>query len=279
MKRLKLFIARIPVLGRLVLGVYRAKKGIPSFLKPLLALIKWLFTSRETTNFTYNLEHSNQRYLASLIAEIFNEDYEKVWGYIREVEDDKNLRQHILNVTRTSDLAFMADAEVRYARRTGWYAIARVLKPKVIIETGVDKGLGACVLAAALKKNRAEGFEGRYFGTDINPKAGYLLSGEYASCGEVLYGDSITTLKSFREKIDLFINDSDHSADYEAQEYETIKGMLSESAVILGDNSHVTDKLLTFSVKEKRQFVFFQEKPENHWYPGAGIGISFLRRK
>ena len=57
--------------------------------------------------------------------------------------------------------------------------------------------------------------------------------------------------------IDLFVNDSDHSADYEAAEYHTITNKLSEHAVVLGDNSHCTDKLLEFSLKANRRFVFF----------------------
>ena len=37
------------------------------------------------------------------------------------------------------------------------------------------------------------------------------------------------------------------------------------------------DKNLNFSMINKRNFVLFKEKPKNHWYPGAGIGISYLK--
>jgi hypothetical protein len=116
------------------------------------------------------------------------------------------------------------------------------------VETGVDKGLGSCLLTAALKRNKQEGYEGRYYGTDIDPQAGYLLSGDYANYGRILYGDSIESLKQLEGAIDIFINDSDQSADYEAEEYKTVADKLSERAVILGDNSHCTDKLLEFSL-------------------------------
>ncbi|MBT8138108.1 MAG: class I SAM-dependent methyltransferase [Gammaproteobacteria bacterium] len=254
---------------------YRAKIALAYSLGPLASAFKWLWTSRETTNFTYDLEEKNKRYLASLLAELLDVDYSEALGYIRELEDDAFLTRHLRSATAASDFAFMADDQVHYGRRLGWYVITRVIKPRTIVETGVDKGLGACVLAAALMKNREEGHEGRYYGTDINPKAGYLLSGRYAEYGEVLYGDSIQSLTAFDKKIDLFINDSDHSADYEAREYQIIAGKLSEQAIVLGDNSHLTDKLLEFSLQSNRRFVYFQEQPENHWYRGAGIGISF----
>ena len=119
--------------------------------------------------------------------------------------------------------------------------------------------------------------EGDYIGTDINPEAGFLFSAEYAQAGKVLYGDSIESLRALDATIDLFINDSDHSADYEAAEYEVIRDKLSDRAVLVGDNSHGSDRLLEFSLQQKRDFVFFKEEPVNHWYGGAGIGISFRR--
>jgi hypothetical protein len=151
------------------------------------------------------------------------------------------------------------------------------MRPRVIVETGVDKGLGSCILTAALKRNKEEGFSGRYYGTDINPHAGYLLSGEYAQYGGILYGDSIESLGNLNEEIDIFINDSDHSPDYEFREYLTVRNKLSRRAIVLGDNAHCCDRLLKFSVETGRQFIFFQEKPLKHWYPGGGIGISFHR--
>lgn len=277
MRKLKIAIIRTPILGRIILTVFRAKAAVGYFNRLLINVVKWLFESKETTNYTYDLEEHNKRYLASLIADVLSIEFRTVMAYIEEIEEDEELKKHIANMTVNSDFAFMADKEVRFGRRVGWYAFARALKPRIIIETGVDKGLGSCVLTAALKRNKEEGYKGKYYGTDINPKAGYLLSGCYADFGSILYGDSVESLTKFDSMIDLFINDSDHSADYEAEEYELVSDKLSKNAIVLGDNSHCTDKLLNFSLKTDRHFIFFQEKPSGHWYPGAGIGISFNR--
>ena len=91
------------------------------------------------------------------------------------------------------------------------------------METSVDKGLGACVLTAALIRNSKEGYPGRYYGTEINPEAGYLLQEEYAEFGEILWGDSIESLKKFDKKIDMFIHDGPMIL-YLASENET-KGL------------------------------------------------------
>lgn len=240
---------------------------------------EWLIKSREITNYTYDLEVNNQRYLCALLSDVTEVSFDQIMSYIQELEEDKELRHHIHAAITRSNQAHVADRVVRYGRRLGWYAITRATKPRVVVETGVDKGLGSCVLAAALKRNKEEGHEGYYLGTDINPEAGYLLSGVYNNYGRILYGDSIKSLSGLNVAIDLFINDSDHSAKYEAEEYKTIAGMLSEHAIILGDNSHVTSELLDFSLATGRRFVFFQEKPSKHWYPGGGIGISFRRKE
>lgn len=240
-------------------------------------VLRWLWSSREQTNFTYHLTSINRRYLAHFLGIVCNQEPSVMAKYISEIELDAELREHLIRCTRNSKLNYVADDEPRYARRIGWYAIVRATRPSVVIETGVDKGLGSCILAAALKRNASEGFPGRYYGTDINPKAGYLLQAPYDEFGEIIYGDSIKSLLSFDTTIDLFINDSDHSIDYEMREFEAIANKLSKNAIILGDNSHFSEKLVDFANQTGRSFLFFQEQPESHWYPGGGIGAAYRR--
>src|SRR5262249_47023180 len=225
----------------------------------------------------YDLDEINRLYLVSFVAEITGRSPSSIESYLKEIECDEGLKTHIRDVTRGNELGALADSNGKYGRRIGWYAIARAIKPAIVVETGVDKGLGACVLTAALKRNLEEGHEGFYYGVDIDPDAGYLLTGRYAERGSILYGDSLKLLEKMDGPIDLFINDSDHSAGYEAKEYDTISNKLSDRAVILGDNAHVTGVLLDFAWRTERQFLFYKEKPVNHWYPGAGIGAAFRK--
>ena len=243
--------------------------------KKYVQILKWGIHSKETANYTYDLTETNLFYLAQTVAVVTGVDGKIILDYINEARNNEELKQHIIDATLKSAQKEYADLRVDFGRRLGWYAFARAMKPKITVETGVDKGIGSVLLCSALLKNRDEGFEGYFFGTDINPEAGYLLGGKYAEVGKILYGDSIKTLSQFTEKIDLFINDSDHSSDYEYREYITIKDKISERAVLLGDNSHTSDKLAIFSKETNRNFLFFKEEPSQHWYPGAGIGISF----
>jgi predicted O-methyltransferase YrrM len=239
------------------------------------AWAKWIFASREESNFTYDLTDGNLLYLAHLLAIVTGADPAEAARYINEVRTDRDLADYLLEHMRNSEFRSVSDNRIGYSRRVGWYALVRLLKPRVVIETGVDKGLGAVVLCAALRRNIAEGHAGKYYGTDIVPTAGWLLKAPYSDVGQILVGDSIESLSALTEEVDLFINDSDHSAEYEAREYETILPKMSARGVILGDNSHVTAKLAEFSLRHRRAFVFFKEQPLRHWYPGGGIGISW----
>ena len=260
-----------------VLRVPRRRAFAMSYYEPQLKYIKkWVHRKTEESNFYYMLTPQNKDHLAWLISHITGETHAQIMAYFDELQNDRALRDHITTALRTS--TYGRDIEVEYGRRLGWYAFVRVLKPRVVIETGIDHGVGSCVIASALLRNAADGSPGRYYGTEIRPEAGKLFCNEYANTGEILYGDSIQSLAAFPVQVDLFINDSDHSGEYEYREYQTIKNKLSLDGVILGDNSHATDSLSKFCHESGRQFIFFSEKPANHWYPGAGIGISLPSR-
>ena len=94
----------------------------------------------------------------------------------------------------------------------------------------------------------------------------------------ILQGFQQLSLNRLNCTIDLFINDSDHSAEYEEREYACVVAKLSPAAVLLGDNSHVTNKLYQFALATGRDFLFFSEKPADHWYPGAGIVAAWAKK-
>ena len=274
--RAKRFLVQNP-LGRILLMPFRFATAFGHHAPKLKHILSWTLLSRETTNFTYEITNKNQEYLAHTVSVVTGVPFSVAAGYIREIQDDENIRRHVIDRVRKGPKRSASDETCAFGRRVGWYAFARILKPRVVVETGVDKGLGSVVLCAALMRNQAEGFPGQYFGTDINPDAGFLLAEPYNSVGRRSFTAIRFSLCKPFPSIDLFVNDSDHSSEYERREYETIASKLSEDGLILGDNCHCNDVLADFSAKRGRQFVFFREEPKNHWYPGGGIGISFKR--
>jgi len=271
-------LARVPWLGPWVVGLHRLGIAARAARRSLRAVARWWWHSREVTNFTYALSPRNEEQLAAFLAAVTGAELERVFALMDELAGDTALRDGLRAATVSGPDACTSDAEPRYGRRIGWYVLVRLLRPRVVVESGVDKGLGACVLATALARNAAEGHPGLYTGIDPNPAAGRLfadaLAPDVRGRGRILRGDSLERLREI-EGIDLFVHDSDHSAGHEDAEYALLEERLSEHAVVLSDNAHVTDCLLRFARRTKRRYLFFAERPRDHWHPGAGIGAAF----
>jgi len=274
-RKIKKRIVKTPLLGPVVLLAARLFILSGYIKHKLYEAGRWLIYSRETTNFTYKITPLSRAYLINLISCITGVSVEKLGEYAQELEKDENLSKHVHEGTLASNRKIIADEKTHFGRRLGWYLLVRAKKPKIVVETGIDKGLGAIVLCSAILRNTEDGFPGKYLGLDINPEAGFLLKGTYASVGTIVLGDSAKTIPTLPTPIDIFINDSDHSASHEELEYQLIQGMLSSDSIIIGDNAHCNDRLLRFSKKTGRNFAFWSEKPEDHWYPGGGIGLSY----
>ena len=266
-------LVRLPVVGPAFVAAFRARIAGRHVAKEARRAFSWWRHSREVTNFTYDLTPRNLLHLAAFLAQASGAEVARVQALMRELDLDEALRAHIRRATLASPDLHHADASPRYGRRIGWYVLARLLRPRFVVETGVDKGLGACVLAAALLRNAAEGAPGRYLGIDRNPQAGWLFAGPWSSVGRVVHGDSLEELARL-ECIDFLLHDSDHAPDYEAREYEVALPRLSDGGIVLSDNAHASDALWGFASRTKRRYLYFAEEPRAHWYRGGGIGLA-----
>jgi len=276
--RLKTRIKSSPSLFRLAVPFVRALLVLRLARAYLTSLLRWLIFSREYTNYTYHLTEHNLRDLAHFISALLGTPVDEVRGYLDEVIGDSSMREHIVKRTAASPQKFSADKEARYGRRIGWYAITRILKPAVVIESGVDKGLGTCVLAAALLRNEREKSPGKLYALDINPQAGWLLAPPYDRVAELVISDSHAALGEMREAVGLFIHDSYHAYHHEAREYELVKDLMIPGGIVISDNAHAGTALMDFAEANGLRYHFWRESPARHFYQGAGIGIAVMRK-
>ncbi|WP_200211180.1 class I SAM-dependent methyltransferase [Micromonospora coerulea] len=244
--------------------------------KVLRTSARWLVTSREHHNYTYELTKLSRHHLAWFVSVVCDVPVKQVRAYLNEIETDEELRGHIERATAAASRRGLADKRVRYARRIGWYAIVRARKPAHVVETGVDKGLGSCVLAAALLRNTAEGHPGRLTSLDINPEAGYLARATpWAGVVDLVIGDSVASIGALDRPVDLFLHDSDHSRGHEKREFDAVEPKLAPGAMLLTDNVTVTNVLAEHAERTGRRFLAYRETPARHWYPGDGIGVAW----
>ena len=263
-------------LAPLALFPRRAARVMRHDARVVVTSARWLVSSREHHNYTYDLTALNLDHLAWFVAAVCDTPVGVVRDYLAEIAADEELRSHIVTTTAASARRGLADRRVRFGRRVGWYAILRARKPAHVVETGVDKGLGTAVLAAALLRNAADGHPGRVTAIDINPEAGYLVrSGRWSTVVDLVYADSVATLAGLTTPVDVFLHDSDHSVEHERREFTTVEANLAPGALLLTDNVTSTPVLSEYAAKTGRRFLAFTERPDRHWYPGDGIGAAW----
>src|SRR3974390_3423402 len=91
-------------LGRVALMPYRFAQAVGCHASTFKRMLSWVFTSREYTNFTYELTPRNQEYLAHTISIVTEAPYALAMRYIGEIQEDVEVRQHIVNTIRSSPL-------------------------------------------------------------------------------------------------------------------------------------------------------------------------------
>ncbi len=263
-----------PVVTPFARDLYRLKYFVTFSADAVLQGLKWYLGSREYTNFTYSISEKSKKYLAALLANVFRVPLDRVSGYFEELEGDHELRDFLRRQVRQSRERYFADLPIKYGRRVGWYAIVRLLRPRVVVESGVDRGVGTCVLAAALLRNGQEGAAGQVFGLDIDPLAGSYVAGPYEDVVHLIHGDSLTFLDAMTQDVDVFIHDSDHSPVHETAEYESVFVRLSPQGVLVTDNGELTDCLFEFARRNVLSFWHWREEAIGHIYRGGGIGLA-----
>jgi hypothetical protein len=153
-----------------------------------------------------------------------------------------------------------------------YYLIARALRPRVVLEAGVDKGLGAALICRALQRNRTEGAAGTYVGVDVHePSRAFLFSGAYVSEGVLQQGDSVAFLQRFEGEIDFYIHDTTPEPRHLRASLEAVWPRLSERGILC--MSWVTNEAIEFVVG-RATFLTFVEEPKDHWYPGSKLLLA-----
>lgn len=267
--RIRILIIRTKLL-RLIVPFLRVRVFFQFNFSNIKKSTRWLFKSREFTNYSYDITPLNRNQMIGAVSSLTGKNMNEVEKYFIELETDKEfllkLDTKLKNMHRQNEFIF----SIPFARRIVWYCLIRITRPGTVVETGTEKGLGSLIIQRALDMNN----NGKLFSLDLDKFAGSLLDSDDKGKISLLIGDSIQSISSIKE-IDFFIHDSDHSGEHEKKELEAIESKLSSNAIVLSDNSHVTEELYNWSKKMGRKYLFINEVPKDHWYGGAGVGISY----
>jgi Methyltransferase domain len=236
--------------------------------------LRYLALDPELDNFTYDI--ANRDELARTLAQVLQVDVSVVEGYIAEADADRRL----LEPARRRPVVRLRHKPVMHpGRRLGWYATARVLKPSLIVETGIHGGLGSRLLLLALARNREEDAPGELISIDIDTAAGALVERSLRGHWRPVFGSTYDVLKPAiaGRQVGMLIHDSDHTYECERFEFEAALDAADERVALISDNAHASSALPDVAKERGMTYGYFVEKPRDHFYPGAGLGIALAR--
>jgi Methyltransferase domain len=233
--------------------------------------LRYVLLDPEPDNFTYEL--ANEHELIEWTAGVARCPRELASGYFAEPRADRELAARLRRGTAGRWL--WSKLEPPYGKRLAWYALARALQPRLVIETGVHDGLGSLLLLRALERNESPG---RLVSFDINPVAGWLV-GAHPRWELRLEPSSggLPTVLADGSQVGLFIHDSAHTYENERRELALAADHLAPDGVLLSDDAQVTRALAELC--EQRGLAYFEvrERPLDHFYPGGSLGAGRAR--
>lgn len=262
---------------KIIYLVYRLKQVFQHILKVASLAIKTAFNSRETSTYTYKLTTENEAYLKNIVATITQTSFAEVTTYFEEIYNDKIFQDGIKDMIAKSNLRKKKDLRTDFGSRIAWYAFVRILKPKVIVENGVEIGFTASILCKALERNYLEGNFGKYYGLDIDNNAGFLIKKQLneKSIAKIILGDAIESIRNLDEKVDFYFSDGIRTYEYEQEEFMELNKKINKNSIVVTNKALFSKALFEASMQSSRKFIYFQEAPLKHWYKGAGIGILY----
>ena len=227
----------------------------------------------EVENFTFDLRDEGR--LARFWATVLDVDSERIARYVDEARHDPELNREL---TRRVRWRWDMKRRLPLGRRLGWYAIVRVLRPQLVVETGVHAGLGSLTILRALERNREEGSPGRLMSFDVLETTGRLvperLRRDWTPCFEQTYHALEQRLAG--ERVDLLFQDLGAGYEAERYDYETVSSHAATRLVLVGASSHLTSALADFAADRALTCHETADEPRDHVFGASRTAAVVL---
>lgn len=238
-------------------------------------IAKFVLSDPETHSYTYEL--ANEDELVDFSAALLGIERARAAAYLAEVETDPELGPRLRRRTR-----WRIDAKWRLplGNRLLWYVLARALKPRLAVETGVFDGLGSLLLLRALERNSAEGVDGRLLSIDLDPGAGWLVPERLRGRWELVRGDILEDLEPALagRAVDLFVHDSVHTEEFQRFEFELALRQAGPLLCVVDSSGRELSVLRELCAEHGGREAYFLERPARHFYEPDGTSVAVFER-
>lgn len=161
---------------------------------------------------------------------------------------------------RTVALTYDAAFAIEEGSAFLMYALVRLLRPSVVLETGVANGHSSALILNALRKNGC----GELHSIDVSNDVGDLIVDKRRWRLHIL--DLSSLKKSFAAivtelpVIDLMVHDSDHSYQWMRHELETVLPKMSPRGVLACDDANICYGMIDFCAAHNMKPLLLLEK-------------------
>ena len=152
------------------------------------------------------------------------------------------------------------------------YSIIREIKPDIIVETGIDRGVSTTYILLALQKNG----KGKLISVDKNADAGKLVPQELKQYWEQKVGKTSDILPKLDiDLVDIFLHDSLHTYENMLFEYRWAYSKLAENGCIMSHDIGTNNSFYDFA-KEVESEVQYVLTAKNRY--GVGVITKYTGR-
>jgi len=224
-------------------------------------------------------EEYRLRHRTKLLLNVINDSYREVENYYKSITNDKEFLDHI-STKISKDFFGQMDG------CSDLYTLVRILRPKVVVETGVAAGVSSAFILKALNDNNKgilysidlpnynyfdylskpeivhvkDQLEGELIPISNLPKegSGFVIPEDLKDRWVLKIGKSKDLLSNLLKEIgyvDIFLHDSEHSYGNMMFEFFTSWKYLTEGGLILGHDINWNNSFKDFSKEVNRKIV------------------------
>jgi predicted O-methyltransferase YrrM len=261
-------------IGPLLMLPRRCEMAGVRLLREVGRALRWLFTSREWTNFSYEYTQTGRDAAIEVLSIVTARPREEIARYATELEQDQALRDSLRRGIEAAGYRFGIDPGMGLGKRLLHYIVARATKPRVVVEAGTHLGLGAAVLRRALERNRAEGHAGKLYAVDLIEGHGQLLDRSDASIAELTIADTVAFLERLGEPVDYFIHETASDDAHERAQFAQLSKRLAPGGIVV--TPWLTPRFIEFVHSQPGYGLLpIREEPARHWHGGDTMSFAF----
>jgi hypothetical protein len=244
---------------------YRLMRGYDRDL-PLHRRLAYVLLDPEIESFSFEL--ANEPEVVAEMAAALGRPETEIAAYAAETHDDPELGELLAH-----HLRWRFDVKHRppLGSRLAWYLVARALKPKLIVETGIYQGLGSLVLLRALERNRQEGSPGELMSFDALPSAGSVVRAQARRGWSRIVGSTRDTLVPALEgrQVDMLFQDTSHDEENQSFEFGAALSHAAPRLLLLDGSGGVSATLKATSAEHSGAYHLIAMRSRDHIHPGG----------